>query len=74
MPIPRNQATPRELLADQDRYPSDWRPAIPRISHDQRQTAASGGIWLHGPGKEQGRRSVPELRFSLVAGAGFEPA
>jgi hypothetical protein len=29
----------------------------------QRQTAAYGGIWLHEPETNQGRRSVPELGF-----------
>jgi hypothetical protein len=49
------------------------RRAIPRISHDQRQTAAPGGIWLHTAETNQGRRSAPELLIRLVAGVGFEP-
>ena len=53
--------------------PPDAAGSVPRISHDQRQTAASGGIWLHDPDMNQGRRSVPELGFPLVAGVGFEP-
>jgi hypothetical protein len=46
---------------------------IPHISHDQQHAAASDGIWLHGLETSQGRRSVPELGLSLVAGPGFEP-
>ena len=37
--------------------------AIPRISHDQRQTAASGGIRLPRLQTSQGRQSVPELQL-----------
>jgi hypothetical protein len=44
-----------------------------RISHGRQQQAASAGIWLHSPDTSQGRRSVPELVFLLVAGVGFEP-
>jgi hypothetical protein len=36
--------------------------AIPRISHGQRRTAASDGIWLHVP-DEAGTPEVPELVF-----------
>jgi hypothetical protein len=71
MPHP---AASRQLPADQAQHGSDRRRAIPRISHDQRQATASGGIWLHGRETNQGRRSVPELLIRLVAGAGFEPA
>ena len=38
--------------------------------------AASGRLcwlWLHSPDTSQGRRSVPELVFLVVAGVGFEP-
>jgi hypothetical protein len=48
--------------------------AIPRISHDQRQAAASGGIRLPRLQTSQGRQSVPELYFPVVAGDGFEPS
>jgi hypothetical protein len=37
------------------------RRSIPRISHDQRHEAASGGIWLHGPQVAHGNQSTPEL-------------
>ena len=47
--------------------------SIPHISHDERHQAASAGIWLHTPETSQGRRSVPELVFLVVAGVGFEP-
>ena len=47
--------------------------SIPRISRDRSQTAAFGGIRLHGLDKQKGRRSAPELVFSVVAGPGFEP-
>jgi hypothetical protein len=42
---------------------SDQAAAIPRISHDQRLTAASDGIWLHACKQNQGRCSAPELVF-----------
>jgi hypothetical protein len=42
---------------------SDQAAAIPRISHDQRLTAASDGIWLQARKQDQGHRSVPELAF-----------
>jgi hypothetical protein len=61
MLIPRSQASASERLADQAGCGQDRPQAIPRISHDQRQRAASGGIWLHAPETYQGRRSVPEL-------------
>jgi hypothetical protein len=48
--------------------------AIPRIFHDQRQAAASGGIQLHRLQMTQGRQGVPELYFPVVAGDGFEPS
>jgi hypothetical protein len=48
--------------------------AIPRISPDQRQATASGGIYLRRPQTSQGRQSVPELYFPVVAGDGFEPS
>ena len=71
--IPCDRTGPREPMANQAGHRSDRRRAIPRISHDQRHTTASGGIWLHGPETNQGRRIVPELGFPLVAGVGFEP-
>jgi hypothetical protein len=43
--------------------------AIPRISHDQRQAAASGGVQLHRLQTTQGRQGVPELYFPVVAEA-----
>ena len=73
MPIPRRETAPGKRSADQAKHGSDRSRAIPRISHDQRQTTASGGIWLHSPETSQGRRSAPELGFPLVAGVGFEP-
>jgi hypothetical protein len=47
--------------------------SIPHISHGKQHPAACDGIWLHGPQASQGRRSVPELVFVVVAGPGFEP-
>jgi hypothetical protein len=47
--------------------------SIPRISHGEQHQAASAGIRLHSPDMSQGRRSVPELVFCVVAGVGFEP-
>jgi hypothetical protein len=41
----------------------DQAAAIPRISHDQRLTAASDGIWLQVRKQDQGHRSAPELAF-----------
>jgi len=64
-----------ELVSGRDR-PSTWsdrRGPIPRISHGEQHQAASAGIWLHDPYTSQGRRSVPELVFPMVAGVGFEP-
>jgi hypothetical protein len=58
---------------DQARQALDRLESIPRISHDQRQTAAPGGIWLHGLETSQGRQGAPELVCLLVAGVGFEP-
>jgi hypothetical protein len=46
---------------------------IPRISRDHRLKAAFRGIWLHAQKRNQGRLSVPDLVFWLVAGVGFEP-
>jgi hypothetical protein len=43
---------------------SDRANAIPRISHDQRQEAASGGVWLHRPRSTQRRHSAVSLDFS----------
>ena len=47
--------------------------SIPRISHGKQHRTACGGTWLHGLQPSQGRRSVPELVFLVVAGVGFEP-
>jgi hypothetical protein len=63
MRIPSTQTDISKPAAEQAGYGSDRLPAIPRISHDQRHTAASGGIWLHSPDMRQGRLSVPELVF-----------
>ena len=46
---------------------------IPGISPDHRLRAAFRGIWLHTQNRNQGRNSVPDLAFWLVAGVGFEP-
>ena len=47
--------------------------AIPRISHNQRHTAASKWHLAACPDMQQGRQSVHELLIHLVAGVGFEP-
>ncbi|MEU1720359.1 hypothetical protein [Nonomuraea sp. NPDC005692] len=47
---------------------------IPRISRDQRQTAAQSGIWLHTPETQKRPRRASELLLLLVAGARLEPA
>ena len=62
-----------EETRDQALYPSGSAGPIPRISHGRQHQAASAGIWLHSPDMSQGRRSVPELVFCVVAGVGFEP-
>jgi hypothetical protein len=63
---------------DQALYTADSAGSIPRISHGEQLQAASAGIWLHSPDMSQGRHSVPELVFFVVAGVvvagvGFEP-
>ena len=70
---PQRAASQWEPLVPTRLSTPDRPRAIPRISHDQRQTTASGGIWLHSPETSQGRRSAPELACLLVAGVGFEP-
>jgi hypothetical protein len=59
--------------ADLPRYPLQRAENIPGISPDHRLRAAFRGIWLHAQKRNQGRRSVPDLVFWLVAGVGFEP-
>jgi len=66
---PLTDVTPGTTRPD-DRQTAE---AIPRISHDQRQAAASDGIRLPRLQTAQGRQSVPELYFPVVAGDGFEP-
>jgi hypothetical protein len=58
---------------DQALYLSGSAGSIPRISHDGRHRAAFAGTWLHSLHTSQGRHSVPELVFRVVAGVGFEP-
>ena len=65
-------ADKRDEGREQALYPPGLAGSIPRISHGERHQAASAG-WLHGPHTSQGRRSVPELVFFVVAGVGFEP-
>ena len=59
--------------ADLHQHPCQDPRNIPQISRDQRLRAAFDGIWLHTQKRNQGRRSVPDLVFWLVAGVGFEP-
>ena len=73
MPRPAEQGQPENCPPDQATHLISGPESIPRISHDQRHGAASGGIWLHGPETSQGRQSIPELVILLVAGVGFEP-
>jgi hypothetical protein len=65
--------TGARTVQGQARTPPVWPGSIPRISHGQQHQTASAGIWLHVAETSQGRRSVPELVFLLVAGVGFEP-
>jgi hypothetical protein len=69
----RRSGSPDARLRSHESHPKD-RPtcadtgvdqaaAIPRISHDQRLTAASDGIWLQVRKQDQGHRSAPELAF-----------